>query len=155
MKKKFLGLAAIVASLSLIGGVNAAGTEEWDKLVKDGVFEAPCVEPTKDNGLEQTWPLVVEQYINNNLSKDYVGYLSLNDNKEYVLIVDHVECDNDGQNCIGTNVKEDKVNVKWKETDAKAASIVNEYAEKVSKILTTREFEDPIYGTQYYYELHT
>lgn len=53
MKKCLFGLVTLVGSFGMMTSVQATPIDDvWSKVVKDGVFEASCVEPTMENDPE-------------------------------------------------------------------------------------------------------
>lgn len=142
MKKGLLGLAALVGSFSFALNVQAAPIDDaWNKVVKDGVFEASCVEPTRENDPDG---LLAESsthwYLQETFGDNYGGTLYLNQNNEYVLDIYIIECKSDGECNIETS-KDGVVNVKWKETNPSVRTLIDEYAKKVDKLFEVKEFE--------------
>lgn len=135
MKKKLFGFAALLSSFSLIAGVNASPVDDaWNKVVKDGIFEAACVEPTKGN---DPMGLLAESstywYLQETFGENYQGSLYLNQNNEYELSIGILGCDSEG-NCGVTDAKSEVVNVKWHETNSSVRTLIDEYTEKVDKL---------------------
>lgn len=140
MKNKLLGLAVMAAGFGMMANVQAAPIDDaWNKVVKDGVFEAACVEPTSEN---DPGGVLTESsthwYLQEIFGDKYSGTLYLNSSGEYELKISISECNSEGECNIATS-KNEKVNVKWKETDAKVKALIDSYATETGKLFKSED----------------
>lgn len=135
MKKKLFGFAALLSSFSLIAGVNAEPVDDvYNDLVKDGVFNAPIIEPSaeeKDKFLDT----VVNSYVISKYDSHHWGFLT--------NCTDDYECDLElgitDENFETLGERAYRVRVKWAEKNQAIKAIVDSYLEKLKSVMVADE----------------
>lgn len=135
MKKRLFGLAAILSSFSLLATVSAAPVDDvYNDLVKDGIFDAPIVEPSAEER-NVFFDIAVNSYVMSKYGVHNNGYLN-NCNENY-------ECDleltGSDENYETTESRAYRVKVVWSQKDESIKSNVDLYMEKIKSIMVSDE----------------
>lgn len=135
MKKKLFGFAALLSSFSLIAGVNAEPVDDvYNDLVKDGVFNAPIIEPTQEEK-DMFLDTVVNSYVMSKYDNYHTGFLT--------NCTDDYECDlelsimDENFEILGSRAY--RVKVKWADKNQSIKSTVDSYLEKLKSVMVADE----------------